>query len=349
MRKIITWFLIIASILLLMGLFLLYGPISNFREWLITTSMSTMHHKNLAKLFYDDKTIENVLLNNSIKEFKSIVDLDKISIVDYNNMQNIEYKNEAEKEILEGIENNNDYKIIPIKEENFEGYLVACYDPSRVKVAHTKYLGKYGQYLDKIAEENNALISINAGGFIDDENNNSGGYPLGITITNNNIDYDIPADNMGIVGMTDNNKLFLGKVSSKQAILLGIRDCVSFGPYLILNGEKAKIIGNYAGGVSPKTAIAQRQDGIILFLVLDGNRLLGKGATYKDMVDILEKYGAYNASCLDGGTSTGMCYKNSFINNPSDKYGNYTSRPIATAFIYEADNKDEGNYEILEK
>ena len=38
-------------------LFLLYGPYNGFRNWLITTAMTTMNHQYLAKMFYSNKTI----------------------------------------------------------------------------------------------------------------------------------------------------------------------------------------------------------------------------------------------------------------------------------------------------
>ena len=127
---------------------------------------------------------------------------------------------------------------------------------------------------------------------------------------------------------------------------MGIRAGVSFGPYLIVNGVSADISG-IAGGLSPRTAIGQRKDGIFLFLVLDGDRTLGQGASYQDVLNIMENYGAYNASCLDGGTSTGMTVKNKLINNPTTKSGKHSSRPISTAFILKSDNEDNGDYLVV--
>ena len=40
--------------------FLTYGPISYFRNFLITTAMTTMDHKYLARIFYSEKTIFQV-------------------------------------------------------------------------------------------------------------------------------------------------------------------------------------------------------------------------------------------------------------------------------------------------
>ena len=52
-----------------------------------------------------------------------------------------------------------DYKIIEITGKGYSGYLAVIYDPSRVSVVSTKNLGKSGQYLTKMAADNDALIA----------------------------------------------------------------------------------------------------------------------------------------------------------------------------------------------
>ena len=61
----------------------------------------------------------------------------------------------------------------------------------------------------------------------------------------------------------------------------------------------------------------------------------------------MKNYGAYNATCLDGGTSTGMTLNNKFINNPTTKSGMNQTRPIPTAFYLRADESDDGDSGVL--
>ena len=75
------------------------------------------------------------------------------------------------------------------------------------------------------------------------------------------------------------------------------------------------------GGIAPRTAIGQRKDGAILFLVSDGRQVRSIGATLKDVQDIMLEYGAYNATNLDGGSSPTMYYDGEVINNPCDPLG----------------------------
>lgn len=329
------------------GLFLLYSPYAGFRDWLITTAMSTMSHKYLATWFFDEETINDSLARNSIEDTGATTDTDLIEIVDYSD-ENIVYENEYEETILKKSKENNDYKIIEIEGDKFSGYMAVIYDPSRVKVAASDYLGDDGQYLTTISEREESLVAINAGGFVDEAGDGTGGIPVGITISEGEYLWtDTYRGQGGLIGLNNDNKLILGKYSVRQTETLGIRDGVTFGPFLVVNGEPVKMSGNGGWGRSPRTAIAQRQDGIILFLVLDGNRTLGRGATLKEVQEILVNYGAYNGANLDGGTSTSMTVRSSLINDPTTQSGSHRTRPVATAFILEADDSDDGDYSVV--
>lgn len=345
--KILLVVLILALIGIMSLLFLLYGPWSGFRDWLITTAMSSMRHQYLATWFYDDKTIQECLNKNKVVEVSGVTDENTIEIVDYDKKEEVVYANEYERQILEKDENNNDYKIIKIDGGNdYEGYMAVIYDPSRIEVATSSYIGRSGEYLTDISKKNNALVAINGGGFIDENNKGSGATPIGITMSKGKL-LSNSGGTFGLIGFNNENKLLLGKITSTQAKQKGIRDCVSFGPYLILNGEKSQIYGNGGWGKAPRTAIGQRADGIVLFLVLDGNRTLGKGATIKDMIEIFERYGAINASNLDGGTSTSMTVKGKTVNDPTNLSGGSGTRPIPSAFILKADDSDDGDYSAV--
>ena len=127
----------------------------------------------------------------------------------------------------------------------------------------------------------------------------------------------------------------------------GIRDGVTFGPFLIVNGQASTVSGNGGWGRAPRTAIAQRADGKVLFLVLDGDRTLGRGATLSEEIEILQNYGAINAANLDGGTSTCMTVKNTLINDATSLNGDHRSRPVATAFVLTEDSSDDGDYSVV--
>ena len=344
-KKILKRVLIILAILMCIGvatgLFLLYGPYSGFREWLITTAMTTKSHQYLATWFYDDETINEVLSKNRVQEVDEITDSSLTVIIDEQEEQKVEYANEYERAVLEKDPNNDDYKIIEIEGKGYSGYLAVIYDPSRIKTVYSKKLGTSGQYLTTMAKDNDALIAINGGGFVDPNYNSNGANPLGITFSGGKL---ITADSYsgtgGLIGFTEENKLVLGKMTVKQAQAMKVRDAVTYGPFLIINGKASTVLGNGGWGTAPRTAIGQRQDGIVLFLVIDGRTVTRPGADMNDLIEIMQNYGAYNAANLDGGTSSVMVVNGEIINDPIDSTGAHRTRYISTGFILTKGDED---------
>ena len=331
-KKVLLVLVILAIIGVSTGGFLLYGPYSGFRDWLITTAMTTMTHQYFATWFYDDEIIKASLAKNKVEEVNEITNTNTIVI--NNTVEETVYENEYERAVLEKDPNNNDYKIIEINGKGYSGYLAVIYDPSRIKTVYTKKLGTSGQYLKQMAKDNDALIAINGGGFEDPNFNSNGADPLGITFSGGKlITSKTWRGTGGLIGFTEDNKLVLGKMTVKQAQEMKVRDGVTFGPFLIINGKKSTILGNGGWGTAPRTAIGQRKDGIVLFLVIDGRTVTKPGANMNDLIEIMENYGAYNAANLDGGTSSAMVVNGEIINDPIDSTGAHRTRFISTGFI----------------
>jgi len=336
----------LGTIGIMLVLFLLYGPINGFREWLVTTAMTTMTHQYFATWFYDDVTIDFILSKNKIVEINEDTNLDEIKVGEIETPT--VYENEYERAILERDPNNNDYKVIDIHGKTFDGYLVAVYDASRVHTMCTEKLGVSGQYMTTMSQNHDALIAINGGGFNDPNFNSTGGSPLGITVTNGEYKTkESYAGSGGIIGFTEEDKLYLGKCSLSEAKKVGIRDACTFGPFLIVNGKKSNVVGNGGWGTAPRTVIGQRKDGIVLFLVLDGRKGTKVGADMDDLIEIMENYGAYNAANLDGGTSSVLVVNHVIVNDPIDSTGAHKTRPIATGFYLEKDESDDSDHEIV--
>ena len=335
-QKIIVLIICIGLILGSILGFLLYGPYPKFRHWLITTAMTTMNHQYLAKWFYSDKTIDNVLKKNYVKESSEGTDTSKVTFVDYSKTR-VMYKNKYEKEILTKDKDNDLYKLININDGSMRGYLVVIYDPSKVKMETASSMGSKGEMLVSIAKRTDSVIAMNASGFIDPNYNSNGGRPYGVVIKNGKIVSNLEKANVGggVIGFTKDNKLILGKMSGDEALKKGVRDAMEFGPYLIVNGKPSFIKGNGGWGTAPRSAIGQRQDGIVLFLVMDGRDYAHgiDGVGMVELTEILAKYGAYNASNLDGGTSSGLVINGELINKPVNGSGEKLTRAIPDAWV----------------
>ena len=310
-------------------LFILYGPYDTFRTWLITTAMATMNHQYYCKWFYSDKQINAVLNENYVAEGTESTDP---SLITFDKTEG--YANIYERQILEH-EEDALYKIIRFKVNDCDAYLAAVYDASKISVGVSKYLGVGGQYVYDMAKQQNAVLAINGGGFYDPNYSSTGGNPLGVTIKDGEVitDEAYSSNNGGIIGFNWSNQLVLLRdADGNEALDAGIRDAVTMGPFLIVNGKMADIKGNGGWGYAARTAIGQRADGIVLMLVVDSNEFRTKGASIKDLAEIMERYGAINAANLDGGTSSAMVENGKLINDPIDSALRHKTRGIPTMF-----------------
>lgn len=355
-RKLKKWLKVVMSIFMVcyvVGctcfILLLYGPYDRFRTWLITTAMSTMNHQYLCQWFYNTEQINNVLDQNYVVESEEDTDPELIK-------QEIEANyNEYEKELLIH-EEGQAYKIVKFDVNGADAFMAAIFDPSKVKLEVTSQIGVIGEYLTKMAERNNAIMAINAGGFID-AGNNLGESPTGITIKDGQIitnnEYGVASTTGGIIGLTNDNVLVLLKnKTAEEAIAMGVRDAVSWGPFLVVNGVPSVVSGNGGWGGGARSAIGQRQDGTILFLQVGSNSMRTTGAGMEDLVEIMVRYGAHNAANLDGGTSSVLALRRDLaqnewgatchdyftnyacaINDPIDAAGIHQTRYIADGWI----------------
>lgn len=336
-KSIIKKILITIAILIVIGVstlgILLYGPYNGFRDWLITSAMTTMTHQWIAYLFYDEDTINAVMASNRVDEVQEDTDTNAI-VVGVSEEPEKTYENEYEKAILEKNNPSDTYKIIEIEGKGYSGYLAAIYDPSKIHTLVTSKIGTSGQYLTTMAKNNKAVVAINGGGFDDPNYSSNAANPLGITYSKGKLltSYYY-AGAGGIIGFDTNNKLVLSsKCTEQSAKSLKIRDAVTCGPFLIVNGKKSGVVGNGGWGTAPRTAIGQRKDGIVLFLVVDGRTVKRPGADMDDLIEIMQNYGAYNAANLDGGTSTAMTVNYELINDPVDSSGAHKTRFVSTGF-----------------
>lgn len=332
MKKVVIYLLIIIDIMICMFLFFTYGPIDYFRNLLVTTAMTTKSHHYLAKTLYSEETIYEIMDSNYMEEVNENTNLTEI------NVGNIEEKTEYDSIYEEQILNRDKdavYKIIPLSGNTYKGYLVAVYDPSRIELVTSRYLGKRGETVQEMAKREDALIAINAGGFADAGGVGNGGTPTGSLIQDSNLIYQGQDTGWGggIVGFTKDNILMLYKGTANDAIEQGIEDAVDFGPFLIVNGKRSIAKGNGGYGISSRTAIGQRQDGIVLFVVIDGRQPgYSLGIDMSELTDIFVRYRAYNAVNLDGGASSSLVENKKLISKPC-AYSVTGERWIASAWI----------------
>lgn len=314
MKKIIAYVIFqvfLAVVVIPMSIF--YGPFTNIRNTLVATAMTTFSHKYIATLFLPQSKIDAIM-----KEMTNI-------------------STDSSKSSLLNFKNNHDttIEVNDISSSRFKGKVILIHDPTRVEVGISSKLPKEGETVSEIAKENGAIAAINAGGFIgyvDGAWTGSGGTPGGIIIHNGKLIYNNAYSKDGkidLAGFTTDGKLLVGKYTLDEIKKLNLKEAVSFGPALVVNGKPMIKTGDGGWGIAPRTAIGQKADGTVIFLVIDGRAISSVGATLKDVQNIMLDYGAVNATNLDGGSSTTMYYKGKVINNPSNPLG---ERMVPTIF-----------------
>lgn len=221
-----------------------------------------------------------------------------------------------------------------IESNRFVGYLLEIPNPKRIQVATAEDINEKGDTTSNIARRADAVAAINGGGFYDPNGTGTGRLPYGFILHEGK--YLLGGqvgdeERVDFIGMTKNGSLIAGQYNKRELRELGAVEGLTFGPPIIVNGEKMIKSGDGGWGISPRSAIGQKRDGTILFLVIDGRQPgYSIGATLADMQNILYEQGAYTAANLDGGSSTTLYYNGKVVNKPADLLG---ERMIPTAFV----------------
>lgn len=319
----------------LSGVFLLYGPFPYFRELWVNTAMETMNHRWLAGLLFDSKTVAAIRAKSTPKMPGEATDpalvagttSQSASRVPADNATALPTSPADGEHIIHGVgfirlRNNS------LKGDSFNGWLVKVYDPARVTMGLSQNFGKSGEHITDMTTRTGSFLGINAGGFVDVDGHGNGGTPDKILI------YDHKQLTGGgdssvhsIIGLDDSSRLILGSYTQAALTAQHFRYAVEFSPFLIVNGKATDVSGS---GIQPRTAIGQKADGTLLFVIIDGRSLTSPGATWEDVQKIMQENGAVNAANLDGGSSTVLSYGGKLVNVPSSPYG---ERYLPDAFL----------------
>lgn len=305
--------IIITLIILgIIGIFLFFKTslFEKYKELWVVTAMSTMNHQYLATWFLSDEEIQEIMKKLEVQNNED----------SNSNEIKIEIPSENKKEEI---------KVDKITGRNYVGYVMTIPDASKVNLVDGRKSNR-GTKLSEIVKNNKAIAGINAGGFADDGGVGSGNVLCDATIINKKLLYGNKTSKYSLIGLSSDKKLVLGKYTYQQAMNAGIESAVEFGPYLIVNG-KNQITNASSGGIHPRMGIGQKKDGTFIFVVVDGRQPgYSIGTNLLEMQNIFNRYDAYNAANLDGGSSATMYYNGKVVNKTSTPMG---ERYLPNAFI----------------
>ena len=306
-----------------------YGPSPSARSLFVTSVLETSALDFLATWFLPAEEIETILASNNVEQMDTVSNPNLIVIPDYS--ENPELADNSEEK---------DIEIVEVSGLTYSGRMMIVKDPSRVYVGTCSSFGNAsgsGERLLTIAKNNDAIAGINGGGFYDPNGMGTGSIPTGFVFSGGEFLYGPTNSTELLIGFDKDDKLIVGWMNANYAKSIGIRDALTFGPALIINGEPANISG-YSSGLNPRTAIGQRADGAVLLLVIDGRQPGSLGACHADTIEVMLSFGAVNAANLDGGSSSLMVYNDEVISNKSGLTGD---RNMPTFFLVERRDTDE--------
>ncbi|GIO31414.1 MULTISPECIES: phosphodiester glycosidase family protein [Paenibacillus] len=223
-------------------------------------------------------------------------------------------------------------EIEEISGKGYHGYVMTVNDPTKIRLGVPKNRGK-GEKVSSMVKRTGAIAGVNAGGFADPNWKGNGFKPIGIVISQGKLYYNGLGNSKStqVVGIDKNGKMVAGHYSLKELSDMGIKEAVTFQPRIIVNGKGLIRNSREGWGIAPRTAMGQRADGAILFVVIDGRQpTYSIGANLYDVQQIMLEHGAVIAANLDGGSSTVLVKDNQIVNKPSSEYG---ERYLPTAFL----------------
>lgn len=307
------------------------GPSESAKKLFVRSVKETSAIGFLADWFFSDDEIAAIVGNGRNSDVDEATDSNLIKI----NLNSDDAAGAAG--AADGTNDENkpvekDMELVDIIGSSYKGKLLIVKDPSRVFIGVSGDLGSgaEGKPVADMIESYGAVAGTNAGGFEDAGGRGNGGTPLGIVISQGKLEFGSLDQTYEIIGFDNDNILHVGKMTAQQALDNGIRDAVCFGPILIVNGKPCNSENPLGGGLNPRTAIGQRADGAVLILVIDGRQASSLGATYDDLVEVMDQYGAVNAANLDGGSSSNLIYNGELVTECSSLYG---PRKLPTAVL----------------
>ena len=325
-------------------------PLSRLRDTFIETALGTMEHKWLATVLFPADIVEAVRAgleadrlaqegqNSSLWEtdetpterdfFELFPEIDPADFrafapvateeldefyVNYAGLDEVglDLRTRQGDQIL-AIDAANGLMVIRIKGSTYKGVLVIGKDPSRLKCAPAPQWGTIGDRAGNIAEANNGLVAMTGSGFGDAKNvaegaDQAGGamfsgvakgrhYPWGYKRVELHLD----------------NRLYITDANS--AYSADCTDATEWTPALIVDGKLVVLEDN--GGytaLNPRACIGQTRDESIMFLGIEGRNIDSLGCDAVECARVLERYGAYQAMNVDGGTSAIVWYQGEYI------------------------------------
>lgn len=319
-RVLVNIFMVMMFLMALTGIWLFFTPSGNNMRFLMADTLITTQHRHWAKYIIGQEELDRRVAAYQAQFDQMGTEKDTHTI----SSPHTEVKENEKKPLIE---------VEEVSGSGYHGYVLTVNDPTKIRLGVPSKVGK-GEKVSSMVERTGAIAGVNGGGFADPNWKGNGFKPIGLVISQGKMYYNGLGSKKStqIVGFDKQGKMIAGNYTIDELENLGIQEAVTFQPRIIVNGKGQIKSAKDGWGIAPRTAMGQKEDGTVLFVVIDGRQpTYSMGANLYDVQQIMLDRGAVIAANLDGGSSTVLVGKGGeILNKPSSEYG---ERYLPTAFL----------------
>ena len=202
----------------------------------------------------------------------------------------------------------------------FYAAYVTIKHPSQIRTGLATVTGSKYHKTTRIASAYNAVIAINGDYFLD----RKAGLEIrqGVTLR------DKPSDLYDVLLIDTNGNFHIVRRDNLDMLdfyLYGgltIQNAFSFGPALVIDGQRQTIPEEYSFAPhykNPRAAIGQLGELQYVMVVVDGRQSDSEGVSLETLAEFMESIGCTQAYNLDGGNSATLVLGDAIANNKSVK------------------------------
>lgn len=209
----------------------------------------------------------------------------------------------------------NGLMVLRVKGDAYRGVLILGKDPSKLRCAPSDQWGVSGQRLGDIAIGNGALAALTASGF--DDSAAEGAAQTGAAMCSGTVYGSHLKEGYKRIELRSDDRLYI--VDAPGDFHPDCTDAAEWTPALIIDGVTVVSREDHYNALNPRCCLGQAADGTVLMLCIEGRYFDSLGATAPDCAAILERYDAYQAMNVDGGTSAICWFEGEYITRCSDQ------------------------------
>ncbi len=180
-----------------------------------------------------------------------------------------------------------------------------------------------------LAQTNQMVIAINSDFYLYRKQNKQ---VLGNIIRNGKVLYNLTRQrgdsfpNLDTMALHDDGSISVygaNEITADELAALGtVHDALSFGPWLIRNGELRDYCGKNYNKIAPRTAMGMIEPGHYIILVVEagcdgkkiGDGVTARGFTITEVGNVLYGFGCNEAFMLDGGSTSVLIFMGEQLN-----------------------------------